>query len=274
MLIKKCLQPRSPSEMKAPSFDEIFTFAQYWGFGFGHFLTEDLPRLAPYVEFLRKNTHIKIHAPSLSGFVKAWVRDLGLNPNRIISGFHCARVLYAPEGSECGGMRGSQFYTQILSMYIRENMTPVAAENRRNIVFIERTKSRAMRNRRAMYNSLKKLAAPRNLTVHLFSDSHLPPLNKAKEIFNAAFMIFTNHGAGEGNMILAPSGTLVFECTIYSGYANGSFHRYAYAIGHKMFSYISKDCIHIQADVLMSHVEEYLSLRDLIVSDTCPYNNQ
>ena len=269
--IKKCKDHLGSLPRKSPKYDEIFSVAQFWGYGFGHWTTEDLPRLGPYVDYLRQNTQIKIHAPTKSGFIKAWLNALGISGDRVISGYNCARVLYVPEGTKCAG--GDAFYPQMLSLYIREHTLPVEPQERRNIVFIERTRSRVMRNRKSMYAALKELAHASNLTVELFSDSKLPSMNKTRDIFNKAFLIFTNHGAGQGNMILAPPGTVIVECSIMKGMANASFHKYGYALGHKVFTYISKDCYSISAKDLMIHVKEYLRMREDIVSNTCPYDS-
>ena len=42
-------------------FEEVFTIAQFWGGGFYHKSIEGLPRLAPFLDFLLENPHIKVH---------------------------------------------------------------------------------------------------------------------------------------------------------------------------------------------------------------------
>lgn len=77
---------------------QLFTIAQFWGSGFFHATVEELPRLAPYVAFLRRHPTLPVHVESKTGFLAAIFRHLGLDPNRIVSGNVKAVTLLAPAG--------------------------------------------------------------------------------------------------------------------------------------------------------------------------------
>ncbi|MFG1588314.1 hypothetical protein ACDT12_13695, partial [Staphylococcus aureus] len=51
-----------------------------------HRLIEVMPRLAPYLSFLKRHTTIKIHAPTDKGSFRDMMTMLGLNPERIVVG--------------------------------------------------------------------------------------------------------------------------------------------------------------------------------------------
>ena len=59
---------------------EIFTIAQYYGGAYYHDITENLPRLSPWLDFLRKHTHIKIHTASKNRYFRELFKTLGLDP--------------------------------------------------------------------------------------------------------------------------------------------------------------------------------------------------
>jgi hypothetical protein len=63
------------------TYDEVFSMAQFWGSAFFHGAIENLPRIAPYLTFLRDNPHIKIHMASLHPFFSVF----GLDSRRAIS---------------------------------------------------------------------------------------------------------------------------------------------------------------------------------------------
>jgi len=46
-----------------PVYRELFVMTQFWGQSFFHKMIEVMPRVAPYVDFLRANPGVQIHAP-------------------------------------------------------------------------------------------------------------------------------------------------------------------------------------------------------------------
>jgi len=56
--------PTVPNEYpQRPVYREVFVMTQFWGQSFFHKIVEVMPRVAPYVEFLRANPGVQIHAP-------------------------------------------------------------------------------------------------------------------------------------------------------------------------------------------------------------------
>ena len=78
------------------------TIAQFWGEGFFHATSEDLPRLSPWLDFLRTNPQVKIHVHTNHEFQHNMLHSLGLDPSRMITGTRRVKVLYMPAGSSCG----------------------------------------------------------------------------------------------------------------------------------------------------------------------------
>ena len=77
----------------------VFVISQFWGGEYFHANIEDLPRLFPYLEYLKKYPEIKIHSPA--SFIKYNLKMIGLNPNRLVKGQVKAEVIYVPQGGGC-----------------------------------------------------------------------------------------------------------------------------------------------------------------------------
>ena len=51
--------------------------------------------------------------------------------------------------------------------------------------------------------------------VELFPDNPVPPLQRALEMFNSAFLVIAPHGAGLSNMFFSEPGTVIIEGLCY-----------------------------------------------------------
>jgi hypothetical protein len=117
-----------------PHYDEVFVAAMTSANNYYHRLIEQLPRVAPYVEFLRRNPTIRIHV-MLSGPAKSnakvtasresltakllvamGIPDAG---DRIVSGLVRATVAYVPRYAECLWSRPVEL--QIMSHQLRRH---------------------------------------------------------------------------------------------------------------------------------------------------------
>ena len=81
-------------------YERIFVISQMWGTAYFHASLENLPRLMPYLAFLRQNQEIMIHVHALS--LARNLALLGLNPKRLVSGQVTGDVIYLPQGTQCG----------------------------------------------------------------------------------------------------------------------------------------------------------------------------
>ena len=96
--------PRHSKQAKTIIYDEVFTMSQFWGTGYFHFLVETLPRLPPFIQFLRDNPTIKVHIfGDERPYIKPFYAQLGITEDRFVRGLIRARVLYLPQSGPCAG---------------------------------------------------------------------------------------------------------------------------------------------------------------------------
>ena len=65
-------------------------------------MSEQLPRLVPFLKFLQNNTQVFIQVQREENFVIESLELLGIEKHRIISGDIRAKILYSPLGVRCG----------------------------------------------------------------------------------------------------------------------------------------------------------------------------
>ena len=194
--------------------EEVLTIAQFWGEGFFHATSEDLPRLSPWLDFLRTNRQVKIHVHTNHEFLRSMLHSLGLNPSRMVTGTRRVKVLYMPAGSSCG--RSTAFNTQLLSMQFRHTVkTP--PEPRKSILVIKRSAKRWFKNHDRIFNMIQNSTKYTDIKVELFTDENLPTLEETMAMFNRAFMVIGPHGAGETNLFFSEEGTVNLEALCLSG---------------------------------------------------------
>lgn len=61
-------------------YDEVFVISQNWANGPFHIMIENMPRLAPFLPFLRRHAHIRIHVFDRRSPIDDLVRALRLDP--------------------------------------------------------------------------------------------------------------------------------------------------------------------------------------------------
>ncbi len=135
-------------------YEEVFTTVTLWGHGYYHWIIESLPRIMPYVEFLKQNPNIRIHVLEINSFVMKTLQLLGLERNELVSGVIRAHVMYMPAGIPCG--TASVFPTRLLSLCMRDAMvwTP---EARRSILVVKRSTRRYFYCHDYVLNMLQKV---------------------------------------------------------------------------------------------------------------------
>ncbi len=234
---KKAIKPR-----KDKIFTEVFTLAQFWGSGFYHATVEDLTRIAPFLDFLRKNPQIKVHLCFARTFMEAFLQHLGISASRIVVGTIGARILFVPAGTSCG--RPATFPTQMLSLELRQN-TPTEPGTRQSIVLIKRTIKRRFKYHNLILRMLKSVAAEKKnlgLKVEVYPDDPVPSLTDTLAMMSRAFMVIAPHGAGEANVIMSEPGTVMIEglCKV-RGRANLCYRNLAQVLGHRYCGILSPD---------------------------------
>ena len=142
---------KHPINFKATAlFKEVFVIAHHWGGGFFHMAIEGLPRLVPYLQFLRQHQHIKIHLLTMASSKEAYERYfkmLDINPDRIVTGHVRANIVYLPKGGLCGAIvepHGQIFSREMRSFIATQFPRETAESVRRTLVLIRRSRSRRL----------------------------------------------------------------------------------------------------------------------------------
>lgn len=113
------------------SHDEVFVISTMGASNYYHRLVEQLPRIAPYIDFLRRNPTIRIHIRQLESakdntsrsmtaalLVAMGITDAG---GRIVTGVVRATVAYVPRFAECLWSRPVEL--QVMSHLLRRHTT-------------------------------------------------------------------------------------------------------------------------------------------------------
>ena len=105
-----------------PRHKQMFVISQHWGKAYFHGNVEDMPRLIPYLAFLKNHPEIKIHAGAT--FLQNNLARLGLNPDRVVLGPVHADITYLPQGGGCGWLHPvtGQLLHHYYARYIQQNM--------------------------------------------------------------------------------------------------------------------------------------------------------
>ena len=88
------------SYQEAAYYKEVFTICQFYSKNMYHSNIDQIPRIAPYLQFLRDNPEIKVHIGMDNVISNSnTLGMLGINSNRIVNGTVRAGIVYFPEGS-------------------------------------------------------------------------------------------------------------------------------------------------------------------------------
>ncbi len=212
ILIRRCKMPLDRRKVTKPKphtiYEEVLTLSQFWAGGFFHGFLEQFVKLAPYINFLKDNPHIKIHVFSKASFIVNPLKLLGINPDRLVTGTVGAKLLYMPAGTPCG--RPGFLNAQLLSLQFR-NLITRPAKPRNTILLIKRPhipQKRYFIQHKSILKLLQNIAANYNLNINVFTSASL---NRTISMFNQAFLVVAPHGAGLSNMIFSEPGTVIIE---------------------------------------------------------------
>ena len=211
----------------------IFTIASPWG-GHYHEIMDQLPRLVPYLNFLRKNTAIKVHIHGNQSTTIELIQLLHLSKSRIIWGNCHANIVLVPSGTTCSVP--SFFHIRVLSLELKHVLSH-GTEGKNNIIIVKRTKKRVLLQTDELIFQLGQKMQNNNAQVVIFSDAALPSIQKTAKIFNSAMVVVAPHGAGLTNLLFSEPGTAVIEvlCRGKHGKATWSFARLAIVLGLRYF---------------------------------------
>ncbi len=245
-------------------YEEVFTIAVPFGISVYHGLIEQLPRIAPFIDFLKKNKQIKIHVRGMRKqlpppHMLEFLEILGIEKERVISGTIFARQIYMPAGQPC--VNPTLFSIKLLSMQVRQalNYSP----NQNSILIVKRTKSRVFVEHQIFYQSLVQFTRHTDIAVEVYSDSEGMSSIEIAKMFRRAFLVVAPHGAGEVNLLFSEPGTTVIEIICLSRKGN---HILIYTIlltllGHKFHGAVSDtNCTHVNSQFLLEPTKIFIDL--------------
>ena len=252
--------PPISKQAKAIIYDEVFTMSQFWGTGYFHFLVETLPRITPFIQFLRDNPTIKVHVFGKDKpYIKPFFAQMGITGDRFVVGLIRARVLYLPQTGPCAG--ALVFNGRLQSMIQRSSITQ-EPQPRNSIVLIKRSKKRYFNKHNEILASLRDTLASTdcNYRVEVFDDNPLPTLNETMAMFNRAFMVVAPHGAGEANLLFSEPGTIVVEGLCKP--PNLCYRNHMQSLGHRYYGVYRKDrdCFTLDQSDILKPVKKYLEI--------------
>ena len=231
--------PTIPQEyLSSVIYTEVFVVTQYWGTMYFHRLVEMLPRLAPYIDFLKRHPSIFIHVSEEAGRTAEIIDVLGLDKERLVSGVIRAKLVYLPQGTPCGfpHLAAMQVFSHLFHHHIQHKLpneifkkvekmaakqqpynnlyqNPPAANTshqqkvsstfRNRLVLIQRSGSRRFLHATQISKSLQDFSQQHHLDFFLFGDQPSPDLPSTMAIFHSALIIVAPHGAGLANTIFA-----------------------------------------------------------------------
>ncbi len=240
---------------------EVFTISQRHGNAVFHVMIEDVPRLVPYLPFLKQHKQIKIHVKKKESVTRQMLALLGIEEERLIDGYVRARIMYMPMGSRCGV--ANMFNIHLLSMYCRRTISQPKKDVHGDLILIKRSAKRFFTHHDHILEQLQLMGMRYNTTIKIFADKPVPPFKTIMRMFNTASMIVGPHGAGFSNVIFAKPGTVIIEaiCTKRKlGYVNHSFAILSFILGHVYYGIIPNiDCTTVTETHLVPPVLHYLT---------------
>ena len=252
--------PPHSKQTKTIIYDEVFTMSQFWGTGYFHLLVETLPRLPPFVQFLRENPAIKVHIfGDDTPYIKPFYAQLGIKKERFVRGLIRARVLYLPQSGPCAG---ALVFNGRLQSMIQRSLITQEPQPRNSVVLIKRSNKRYFRKHNKILAALRDTLASTDsdYRVEVFDDNVLPTLSETMAMFNRAFMVVAPHGAGEANLLFSEPGTILVEGLCKP--PNLCYRNHMQSLGHRYYGVYrsGRDCFDLDEYDMLEPVKQYLEI--------------
>lgn len=201
---------------KSVIYGRVLVAGMISGMAYYHRLLEEIPRVAPYVDFLRRNPDVRIHVSDVDKLTVGMLRSLGIADaaDRAVRGHLRAGIAYVPRFAECLWPRpvDVQLAARAFRRHIRHHLVPGVKRDR--VVMVRRTGHHRRLNSRAQIEEIvQRAAADFGLRFSLFTDSPPPTLNNTMIMFHEAVLVVAPHGAGLANIVFSMPGTSVVEVT-------------------------------------------------------------
>ena len=205
--IKLLPKQRERDFYSAPMYDEVFGMSTWYCIkekAYYHKMLEALPRIVPYLDFLKSNPSVRVHVGDVSGRVPELLNMLGIPSERLIGGgkfsITRARVVYLPQDTPCGAPQpaATALLAHEYQHYMLTHYQPLPSKQD-TVILIHRALKRPLLNHEAVASSLEVLAQECGLKFVIFSDADgYWSMEATIRLFDRALMVVGPHGAGRG----------------------------------------------------------------------------
>ena len=240
-------------------FDEIFVISQSLGLMYFHKMMENIPRMMPYLSFLRQNPQIRIHTMFQDSHTDGLFRALRLDPRRIVTGMTHGKLVYLPQSTGCQQpmMNDLQILSREYQSYI--SMHVIGNKTWNSVLLIKRTQTRQFNQQSDIENIVHELSTFYGFRYELFSDDPPMTIEETMSMFFRARVIVAPHGAGLSNTLFCRPNTRIIE--VACAEKPMCFLVAAYQLGHRYFGIPAKlnsDCTKYGIDVNITDIQTVL----------------
>lgn len=202
-----------------PQTKHIFSMHQKFGRDATRNSLEGLPRIAPYVKFLREHPEVKVQ----SAFSNVLLELLTISLKRLEQDTVRGEQVYQPAGTHC--QLPSLFNTQLMSFYLRSGLqnTP----EKKDVILFIKPGDRVTKAYHDLYDELFSLAKveakKKNLLVIEYTTIGQTGLGMTRQLFNRAVIVIAVRGnSALSNMYFSQPGTVLIEgqCTDEADYSS------------------------------------------------------
>ena len=243
----------------AAHYDEVFAMKHSPGGAFYHGVVEEMPRIAAFVPFLRRHRQVRVHV-TRTHRAGEFLRVLGIDPSRAVSGPVTANVIYMPRPASC--MMPRVLETQLLSDHCLRYMPSHRPRNR--LILILRSGKRRFANQPPVVRVIRSAADDFGLRYTEFRDDPPPSFNRTMTVFHEAVMVVAAHGAGLSNLLYSRPGVFVVEIVPNTFITPMCFLQLSHGLGHHWHGiavrHLDPHVVRVDIRQLRSIVRDYLQV--------------
>lgn len=269
--LESALQPDVDIPEATLQVDEVFVISQVFGESYSHFMTENLPRLAPYLEFLRKNPQVLIHVIQPNEFIQAFLFMLGFDSDRIVIGPVEADMIYLPKSTVCGNF--SIFEGQLLARKFQsiikasdvqvpdeviqsdnvhapeeviqsDNVQVPAVDINEwaTILLVQKSGNNVFGQLQDIDDAIYNLASDYGYGFEVYPGDSTLTLEQTMQLFYSARIIVSPYGAALSNMIFTRPRTYIIEASCSPPYTDYRYLMSAYHLGLIYYGLAATGC--------------------------------
>ena len=242
----KCLQAKTCSRnygnfKTSPSYDVVYSIAEFWGEGFFHFICENFVRLFVGLDWLKspgRGMQTKIHVKTTNSFTRQALQAVGISATRLVTGTVHGKAVLIPEPVGCGSP--AKMLVQLARMSILSNVLSIESviktfSTSLTITVIKRTGSRSVKNHPMLLKRLKEkyenpLMSRKGHEVIEFTKL---TMKESVALFSKTDILIGPHGAGLSNALYMYPKRAMLELMVVGKDVNACYMYLAIKLGLK-----------------------------------------